>query len=75
MDLRNHGRTYTAAGAMTMSYDSMATDVFETLQGMSATECHIVGHSMVNKIHNFLSTYSLFTITYGREEKWQLVVA
>lgn len=62
MDLRNHGRTFAAIGPTPMSYEVMATDVFNTLQTLSIAECHIVGHSMVMHFHKLISNLLICSI-------------
>jgi esterase len=47
LDLRNHGDSPHAPG---MDYDTMATDVTETLAALGALPCALVGHSMGGKV-------------------------
>ena len=47
LDLRNHGGSPHGQG---MSYPAMAGDVLETLGGMGALPCALVGHSMGGKV-------------------------
>ena len=47
LDLRNHGGS---AHAPSMRYADMAEDVLETLRGLGALPCAVVGHSMGGKV-------------------------
>jgi pimeloyl-ACP methyl ester carboxylesterase len=46
MDLRNHGRTSSGYGSLSMDYDSMAADVLHTLKTLGCRNVHLIGHSM-----------------------------
>lgn len=50
MDLRNHGRSSVAYGALDMDYDTMAMDVIHTIKTLGLNSVHIIGHSVGGKV-------------------------